>query len=122
MHGTYSTVKNAKGQLDLEISMTLESPPQVLNEVYMMWFQVLDPRETEAIQRDYFESFSCSFLFTDTIVSEGVHIQNSAIYGYRGELLFKDAVGRFDKLLAMEKSTTYPWFLDYKRSKVVQIQ
>ena len=74
MHGTYSTVKNAKGQLDLEISMTLESPPQELNEVYMMWFQVLDPRETEAIQRDYFESFSCSFLFTDTIVSEGVHI------------------------------------------------
>ena len=32
----------------------------------------------------------------------------------------KDAVGRFDKLLALEKSTTYPWFLNYKRSKVVR--
>ena len=49
MHGTYSTVKNAKGQLDLEISMTLDSPPQNINEVYMMWFQILDPVETAAI-------------------------------------------------------------------------
>jgi len=85
----------------------------------MLWYQFLDPVESEKINRNYFESMSCSFLYTDTIATEGVHIQNSLILGYRGELLLKNASGsRFDKLLAINKSTTFPWFLNYAKSSV----
>ena len=37
--------------------------------------------------------------------------------GYRGEGQFKDAAGavRFDKMLATDKSNTYPWFLRYEK-------
>ena len=89
-----------------------------------MWFQIYDNYETNKLKRDYFESLSCSFLYTDKIVDEGVHIQNSLILGYRGEELFTEAIekavgsSRFDKLLALEKSSTYPWFIDYARSSV----
>ena len=54
--------------------MILSSPPQKLDEVYMMWFQIYDNYETNKLKRDYFESLSCSFLYTDKIVDEGVHI------------------------------------------------
>ena len=37
---------------------------------------------------------------------------------YRGDGTFKDATGRFDKLLADNKSNTFPWFINYRRSKV----
>ena len=74
--------------------------------------------ESKKVDADYYESLSCSFLITDKIATEGVHIQNSLILGYRGKSLFKNAVGRFDKLMVNEKSSTYPWFLDYKRSSV----
>ncbi len=41
------------------------------------------------------------------------------IAAYRGEETFKDAPdGRFDKLLANNKSNTFPWFINYRRSSV----
>ena len=83
-----------------------------------MWFQILDEYETGKLERDYFESMSCSFLYGEDIVNNGVHIQNSLILGYRGTDKFQEAVGKFDKLLKLEKSSTYPWFIDYKRSSV----
>ena len=41
--------------------------------------------------------------------------------GYRGEELFKGAAGtvRFDKMLASDKSNTYPWFLRYEKMGIV---
>ena len=113
-----STFKRKNDKLYMEFGLTVEGPPQELNSVYMMYFQILDPKETERLERNYYESLACSLLYTDTIIEDGVHIQNSVIAAYRGEEIFKDAEGRFDKLLANNKSNTFPWFINYRRSKV----
>ena len=81
-----------------------------------MWFQILDPKETERLSKPYYESLACSLLYTDKITKEGVHIQNSVMHAFRGTESFAEAEGRFDKLLSTNRSSTFPWFINYRRS------
>ena len=103
-------------KLYLEFGLTIEGPPQKVNQVYMMWFQILDPVETERLKENYYESLQCALLYTDDITSKGVHIQNSVYHAFRGVKSFVGAEGRFDKLLADNRSSTFPWFINYRRS------
>ena len=54
--------------------MTLGGAKQKDMQVYMMWFQIRDPYESEKLERDYFESLSCSLLFRRNVTETGFHI------------------------------------------------
>jgi len=47
-----------------------------------------------------------------------VTIANSIIQGYKGVKEMKDSIGSFDIIVIENKTSTYPWFIDYDRSDV----
>ena len=48
-------------------------------------------------------------------------IANSIIQGYKGVSEMKDGIGAFDQITILNKTSTYPWFIDYERSNVTKI-
>ena len=48
-------------------------------------------------------------------------IANSIIQGYKGVSEMKDGIGAFDQIAILNKTSTYPWFIDYERSNVTKI-
>lgn len=120
-YGSYSTVLNQKGQYDLELQLVLEGPLQRENFVYQQWFQFIDPIEslkTDDEEDDFHESLTCNFLYQTNIGGNGVNFVNSQIQGYKGEERLKEAVGEFDVIANIDKSSTFPWFLDLEKSKL----
>ena len=79
-----------------------------------------DTSDYEAGICTYYESLTCSFQYTDKILDEngGVTIANSIIQGYKGVYEMKDAIGAFSDIVILNKTSTYPWFIDYERSSV----
>ena len=75
MRVQYSTVVNKRGFLDFEIAMSLETPLQADRQVMMLWFQMLDPEETELSDgKKFYESLSCSLLYKAGELDKGIHI------------------------------------------------
>lgn len=68
----------------------------------------------------YYESLTCAFQYTDKILDGGVTIANSIIQGYKGVLEMKDGIGAFSDIVILNKTSTYPWFIDYERSNVTK--
>lgn len=133
----YSTVLNSKGKQYFDISMYLEFTGQQtqLNENYVMqqWFQIIDVNETadldesdcesddwEAGTCKYYESLTCSFQYSDKMIDSGVTIANSIIQGYKGVIEMKNTIGAFNMIAILNKTSTYPWFIDYERSEVIE--
>ena len=99
--------------------------------VMQQWFQIVDVKATEDLTESdcetsdfeagictYYESLTCSFQYTDKILDGGVTIANSIIQGYKGVYEMKDAIGAFSDIVILNKTSTYPWFIDYERSDV----
>ena len=101
------------------------------------WFQIVDVEATADITESdcdtsdyeagictYYESLTCSFQYSDKIVDGneggGVTIANSIIQGYKGVYEMKDAIGAFSDIVILNKTSTYPWFIDYERSSVIE--
>ena len=131
---TYSTITNSKGKHYFEMMLQLES--EEVNDKYVIqqWFQIVDEKETKDLQESdcdsddwdkgictYYESLTCSFQYTDKILDGGVSIANSIIQGYKGVLEIKDGIGAFNEIVILNKTSTYPWFIDYERSDVKKI-
>ena len=79
--------------------MVLEGPIRSNKFIYSQWFQFKDPIEslkTDDEDDDYYESLSCSILYSDDIQEKGVTIENSVLMGYKGEEEIRKATGKFD--------------------------
>ena len=99
------------------------------------WFQIVDVNATADITESdcdtsdyeagictYYESLTCSYQYSDKIVdgNGGVTIANSIIQGYKGVYEMKDSIGAFSDIVILNKTSTYPWFIDYERSSVIE--
>lgn len=80
--GEYVSIEQLTGELSFEISLTLHTPIQNTNWIYMVWFQIIDPYLTNP-SRDFFEGYSCAVRYDISQVSS---INGNFLYkiGYRG--------------------------------------
>ena len=115
------------------MTLTLEGPEVVNDYVMQQWFQIVDRAATDDLTESdcetsdyeagictYYESLTCSFQYSEKILDEngGVTIANSIIQGYKGVYEMKDSIGAFSDIVILNKTNTYPWFIDYERSSV----
>ena len=97
--GTYSTVQNQVGDLDLEVSLTLYNPIQAEGYIYMQWIQVVDPSIVADLP--HFESYSCSMEYKAAALDD---IDLNIFYpiGYKGPGLLQYATGKPSQLYEYE--------------------
>ena len=116
------------------MTLTLESNEVNEDYVILQYFQIIDTKETADLTGSdcdgsdfddgicfYYESLTCSFQYKDKILDGGVSIANSIIQGYKGVKEMKDGIGAFDQITILNKTSTYPWFIDYERSNVTKM-
>ena len=113
------------------MTLTLESADVTEKSVIQQYFQIVDnaktedpnPKDCESGSENeictYYESLTCAFEYDDSLLNGGVNIKNTIIQGFKGVKKL-DTVGAFTDFYNSfdEKTSTYPWFVDYERSNL----
>jgi len=117
LDGSYATIKNSYGELYMEVNLTLhhDGIPLKNDRVYMIWMQVIDPVKSVEIKRNYYEGFSCSIRYDESIYkATGKPLIRSNYLertGYKGTNSLTYARGSYKNLLEGDQTEEHAWLL-----------
>ena len=124
LDGDYATVKNKYNELFLEVNLTLHHPgiPIKNDRVYMIWLQVIDPIKSKELKKPYYEGFSCSIRYDESIYkATGKPLIRSNYLdrmGYKGENSLTYARGSYKNLLKSDQTEAHAWLLQPGKTKL----